>query len=950
MESGSTKGSTLDIDIAYLFGELSLRSVLIVGNVTNTIVNELKKDGVVVSEITLSQITAQVDNFAKNYDLIIVSHSLTQVFSSSEDIVVKNMCRYSDNVFIQFGEFDVNVDVTFIVQLFAKQGFLADVDLSARGTKNSLLFRKATMSNSKIIGWYDERLRTAERESMLRRDLAIDYRNELTDLSMQFTTTKRLLAARIEELEKELIVVEAKFEHIENSMGWQIARRLQLFRARIAPPTSIRDQIVDEVFQASPEYRWKIIRQSTYRLFKELISYSTKSIKNKYAQLVYHPSDNPVNFQAIETHLPVIPHQSDVAIVICIHNALDDVRRCLDSVLEHTTHPYRLILVDDGSNEPTKTFLKQFALRHSATLLRNDDALGYTYAANKGLKEAEEAFVILLNSDTIVTKEWVDRMITTADSSEAIGLVGPLSNTASWQSIPQIDKNGDWAENPLPTGITVEKMGKLVAQYSGRLYPQSPFLNGFCLMIKQKVIQDIGYFDEDSFGTGYGEEDDYAIRAQKYGWRLAWADDVYIYHAQSKSYTTTRRKKLSKRAGKKLIDKHGSAIIHEGVKICRYGSVFEGIRIHTQRMLEREGWISKGSTLFTGKRILFILPVIGPGGGANVVIDEAMAMQKMGVDVTLFNLTQYKHRFEQGYPHLKLSIFFGEPQDIAILANDYDAVIATFNTSVEWLESVIVDNGRPTQAYYIQGFEPYIYSPGTKEYETALASYALISDMKRFTKTEWTRSEVKKFTGVDSSIIGISINTDLFRPRPRLEPDYPTRPLRVAAMVRPGSSYRAPELTMKLLQKVMKHYKRRVEIVIFGIEKTNPEFTHLPNNFPMVVAGILNQKQVARLLNEIDIFIDVSSHQAMGLTALEAMACGKAVIVPENGGAVEFAHHEINSLVVDTTSFEQCWGAMQRLIEDDDLRMRLQRQALIDVSQYYPEKPAFKILQTLFDL
>jgi len=66
-----------------------------------------------------------------------------------------------------------------------------------------------------------------------------------------------------------------------------------------------------------------------------------------------------------------------------------------------------------------------------------------------------------------------------AESDSQIGLVGPLSNAASWQSVPQIISNGEFAENSLPAGITVSDQGRIVAEYSARLYPRLPFLMAF---------------------------------------------------------------------------------------------------------------------------------------------------------------------------------------------------------------------------------------------------------------------------------------------------------------------------------------------------------------------------------------------------------------------------------------------------------------------------------------
>jgi glycosyltransferase involved in cell wall biosynthesis len=153
---------------------------------------------------------------------------------------------------------------------------------------------------------------------------------------------------------------------------------------------------------------------------------------------------------------------------------------------------------------------------------------------------------------------------------------------------------------------------------------------------------------------------------------------------------------------------------------------------------------------------------------------------------------------------------------------------------------------------------------------------------------------------------------------------------------------------MELLRQAARHYGVQVEIVIFGISLEDPNFAELPHDFAWTLAGILTQPQIAALLNEADIFVDFSSHQAMGLTALEAMACGAAVVVPACGGAVSFARHEENSLVVDTASPAACWQAMQRLVEDHQLRTQLQQQALLEVCQFFPERAAFNILASLF--
>jgi glycosyltransferase involved in cell wall biosynthesis len=154
---------------------------------------------------------------------------------------------------------------------------------------------------------------------------------------------------------------------------------------------------------------------------------------------------------------------------------------------------------------------------------------------------------------------------------------------------------------------------------------------------------------------------------------------------------------------------------------------------------------------------------------------------------------------------------------------------------------------------------------------------------------------------------------------------------------------------MKLLREVWLRHKYNIKIITFGCTKEELNSLNILNDFTCHF-DILSRKELAWLFNEIDIFVDFSSYQAMGLTALEAMACGAAVIVPSAGGSKEFVAHEINGLIVDTSSEEDCLDSLNRLILDDKLRIKLGRQALKDVCQYSPEKAAYNTLLALFPI
>ena len=636
-------------------------------------------------------------------------------------------------------------------------------------------------------------------------------------------------------------------------------------------------------------------------------------------------------------------YEKNVDIVICIHNALDDVKSCLMSVIKYSPHIYTLILVDDGSDETTKSFLQDFALHHDAFLLRNDVARGYTFAANQGLRNSTGKYVILLNSDTIVSADWLDRMLECAESDERIGIVGPLSNTASWQSVPKIESCGDWASNDLPENISIHMMADLIGKYSCRCYPKIPFLNGFCLLIKRELINQIGYFDEDSFGAGYGEENDYCIRARKAQWDLAVADDVYIYHKQSRSYSDDRRKKLCDRAGKILIDKHGIQEVSEGVSECKGNRAMAGIRARADVLWHRHGLLEEGKKLFKGKSLLIILPIMEPTGGAYVIIQEAYALIEMGVRVSLFNLTEHGVKFQQSFPDLRIPVIYGSINEVPLIAADFDAVIATINNSVYWIASL--NSSDITLAYYIQDFEPDFYPKGSREYNLAWESYMKIPRIKNVTKTSWNKNKVMSNMGIDCQIIGPSVDIDLFRPRERL---HKSNDIFIGAMIRPSTPRRNPRFTLEILEEIKKLYGDKINIITFGC--SNDDFLSLNpcRDIPINHMGVLKREWMPHLFNEIDIFVDFSTYQAMGLTALEAMACGSAVIVPRNGGCQDFVKDGINGFLIDTTDRRSCTDALEKLINDEKLRKKMCSQSIIDVCRFPAELAALNMLKAIF--
>lgn len=649
-------------------------------------------------------------------------------------------------------------------------------------------------------------------------------------------------------------------------------------------------------------------------------------------------------------HKEIPIHSQAVDIIICVHNALDDVKKCLSSVIRYTSGDYNLIIVDDGSASETRTYLEEFSKSQGVRLFRNDEALGYTKAANIGLKESTAPLILLLNSDTIVAHgEWLDRLVLCAQKTEKTGMVSPLSNTASWQSVPGIFSGDDWADNRLPADFSIEQMADALARDAAMLYPELPFLNGFCLLIKRACFESTGYFDELSFPDGYGEENDYCMRSIEKNWELRVADDVYIYHAQSKSYSHHRRLMLSKKSNDRLNMKHAQHLISERVEYCKNNLVLQGVRSRSLLYHELFKIKQECRKKFTGRKIIFILPVIALGGGANVIIQEIRAMRQMNVDCYMANKIMNRSLFEKAYPIGDIPvIYFDTPENLGRELKYFDVVIGTAFSSIAWIKKALSDfeDKEIICGYYIQDFEPWFFAEGSNERLQAWESYSIIPNIKCFTKTEWNRQQLIKHLNVQSEIISPSVNTDLFRPTLHRSN---SGMLAITAMIRPETPRRSPELTMRVLKAIKQKYKEDIEIITFGCNPDSGIIQENSRDFEFRHLGILNPEQLSELFNRSHIFIDMSSFQAMGLTGMEAMACGNIALLPQNGGSGSFVKHQVNGFLIDTSSMDECLDCMDWIFENRKHAFIMQQNAINDMCRYSPYYAARNMLNYLFD-
>lgn len=226
-----------------------------------------------------------------------------------------------------------------------------------------------------------------------------------------------------------------------------------------------------------------------------------------------------------------------ITVVVPVYNAYDDVKECLKSLVRHNRHAHQVLLIDDCSPDSRIwPLLASYAERHPhIRILRNQENMGFTKTVNRGCRTAP-GDVVILNSDTKVTRSWLEKLDACASSLENVGTVTPLSNAAGAFSVPVNN-----SINKIPAGMNVDDMAGLIERMAGRIRPSVPTGNGFCMFISRNVLNVIGYFDEKHFPLGYGEENDFCMRAKAKGFLNLIDDATFIYHHLSASFGESRQ-------------------------------------------------------------------------------------------------------------------------------------------------------------------------------------------------------------------------------------------------------------------------------------------------------------------------------------------------------------------------------------------------------------------------
>lgn len=247
------------------------------------------------------------------------------------------------------------------------------------------------------------------------------------------------------------------------------------------------------------------------------------------------PDPGPADIRRLLTHRRPDRTRAAVDVVMPVYGSRALTLQAIDSVLGAATkEPYELVVVDDASPDALlRTELEALAEAGLITLVVNERNVGFVGTVNRGFALHVGRDVVLLNSDTRVFGDWLGRLMA-ALRTPRTATATPLSNAATILSYP-----ATLCENRFPADASIAHWDALCAAIDWPLV-EIPTGIGFCMAVSRACLHQIGGFDQERFGRGYGEENDFCLRATAAGWRHVAATSLFVWHRGGASFGSER--------------------------------------------------------------------------------------------------------------------------------------------------------------------------------------------------------------------------------------------------------------------------------------------------------------------------------------------------------------------------------------------------------------------------
>lgn len=592
-------------------------------------------------------------------------------------------------------------------------------------------------------------------------------------------------------------------------------------------------------------------------------------------------------------------------IIIPIYNSPEWVKMCVYALYKNTPDEYigKVILMNDNSDELTCNCIRNLEKKYpKIEVYKNENNLGFIKNVNRGMDKTTAEYILLLNTDCLVSKNTIPKLIDHMEKNKKIGLICPISSNAANLSYD------------IPEHYSYMQVNDLFYENFKGMNFDACTVVGNCLMISRECMQKTGYLDE-IYGMGYGDETDYQFKAHEQGFEAKVAIDTYVYHKSEVSFGTSPEKQ-------KRLD-HNRAIFFE-----RWGEQYNK---KMQEYVKNDPIEYVKNNLKIDKKpepnILFFLPDIHQkAGGVHVIVDIVNYLNINGYFANI--LTERIHEYKE--------IMIFSPSFMKDIKEVSPKCIAgTIYPTIFFCETIAKHYNIPC-VNFMQGYEPCFDNGEIYSW----AELACKNSQNILAISEFLQKKCKENFGKEAKVIPNSINTDLL-----YNSDKQIKDKKQVTFVFRDNFAKGDFILSEILKLLtLKNYNFEINVIymreiMFPINNNE----NLKINF---YKGPLNRKEVSNILFKTDIFVDASLMEGFGLMALEAMAAGAVPVMSQSFGVDEYAEDSKNCFIIkEVNNAEKYVEKIEELLKDEEKLKEMSKNAQDKALEFDIDKNVKKYIE-----
>lgn len=544
-------------------------------------------------------------------------------------------------------------------------------------------------------------------------------------------------------------------------------------------------------------------------------------------------------------------------IIIPIYNSPEWVKMCVYALYKNTPEEYigKVILMNDNSDELTCNCIENLRRKYNnIEVYKNEENLGFIKNVNKGMDKTKADYILLLNTDCLLSKNTIPKLIEHMEKNKKIGLICPISSNAANLSYD------------IPENYSYMQINDMFYKNFKGMNFDACTVVGNCLLISRECMEKTGYLDE-AYGMGYGDETDYQFKAHQQGFEAKVAIDTYVFHKSEVSFGTSPEKQKRLEHNRKIFFDRWGEEYNKKMQEYVKNDPIEYIKAH----LKIEEKLQPD--------VLFLLPDIHQNaGGVHMVVDIVNYLNINGCFANI--LTERIHEYKEIMifaPSFMKNIKDIEPK----------CIVGTIYPTIFFVETIAKHYNIPA-VNFMQGYEPCFDNGEIYSW----AELACRNSQNILAISQFLKEKCKINFEKDAIVIPNSINIDLIYNINKTKKDkiHITMDFRDSF---PKGDFLLKEILKKL---TLKDYN--IEINVIYVKETMFPINNNENIKINYYKGPLNRKEVSNILFNTDIFIDTSVMEGFGLMSLEAMAAGAVPIVGESFGIDEYAIDNQNSFII----------------------------------------------------